>query len=77
MKKMFGRAVYDTEKAEMVLKNVSGSYGDPSGYEEILFRTETGAYFIYGNGGPESAYPEEKITRISKDKVQAWMDAHQ
>ena len=74
MRKTFGKAVYDTETAELVFKYTKGAYGDPAGYEEILFRTESGAYFVYGNGGEESIYPVEKITRIAKDKTQAWLD---
>ena len=51
MKKTFGKAVYDTETAEVVRKCTWGYYGDPAGYEEILFRTPGGAYFAYGRGG--------------------------
>ena len=76
MKKTICKVVYDTEVAEVVHKHVVGNYGEAGGYEEILFRMPIGAHFVYGNGGAESPYPEEKITRIGKDKVQAWVDAH-
>ena len=35
-----------------------------------------GQYFVYGNGGEESPYAEEKITRIAKTKVEAWIEEH-
>ncbi len=77
MKKTFGKAVYDTETAQVVQKVTHGVYGDPAGYEEILFCTPGGAYFAYGCGGETSPYPEEKITRVTKAKVQEWIDTHQ
>jgi len=76
MRKTFGKAVYDTETAELVFKYTNGYFGDPNGYEEILYRNEKGNYFVYGNGGESSVYAEEKITRLTKDKVEAWIDAH-
>ena len=76
MRKTFGKAVYDTETAELVFKYTHGYFGDPNGYEEILYKNEKGNYFVYGNGGENSEYAEEKIVRITKDKVEAWIDAH-
>lgn len=76
MKKVIAKTVYDTEVAELVHKYTQGNFGEPEGYEEILFRMPEGACFIYGRGGEASPYPEEKITRIAKNKVQAWIDEH-
>lgn len=76
MNKTIAKAVYDTETAAQVRKFTSGCFGDPAGYEETLYQTPEGRYFIYVNGGAESPYLEEKITRISKDKVEAWIEAH-
>lgn len=76
MKKTICKKVYDTETAELIRKYTSGSFGDAAGYEEILFKTPEGNYFVYGNGGEESPYPEEKISRISEAKTQAWIEAH-
>ena len=74
MIKTFGKAVYNTETAELVYKYVKGAFGDPAGYEEILFKNENGSFFVYGNGGEESIYPVEKIVRIAKDKTEAWIE---
>ena len=74
MRKTFGKAVYDTETAELVFKYTHGYFGDPNGYEEILYKNENGSFFVYGHGGEESIYPVEKITRIAKDKTEAWIE---
>lgn len=76
MKKTICKVEYDTEASEIVAKYTSGMYGEPDGYEETLYRTEKGNYFIYTNGGAESIHPAENITRLAKNKVDAWMEAH-
>ena len=75
MQKTICKVVYDTEVAEVVYKYTNGNYGEASGYEEILFRMPNGKYFVYGNGGAESPYPEEKIDRIAEAKTKAWIEA--
>lgn len=74
MKKTIGKAVYDTEKATEIKRVAHSYFGDPAGYEEVLFQTEKGSYFIYGVGGADSKCPTETIKSICKAKVQAWID---
>lgn len=76
MQKTICKVVYDTEAAELIHKYTCGAYGDPAGYEEILFQMPGGQYFVYGNGGAESPYAEEKISRIAKAKVEGWIEEH-
>ncbi len=76
MTKTICKVVYDTENATLIKKFVSGEFGDPKGYEESLYQTESGSYFIYVNGGAESIYPTEDIKRIAKTKVDAWINEH-
>lgn len=76
MKKTICKYEYDTEKAVIVKKSTSGSFGDAAGYEETLYQTADGKYFIYVNGGAESIYPKEDIKRIGKDKAEAWIADH-
>ena len=38
MKKTICRVDYDTEAAAVVHKHIVGNFGDPAGYEEILFQ---------------------------------------
>ena len=72
MKKIVCKVEYDTEKSELIGKYVSGQFGDPAGYEESLYKTADGKYFLYVNGGAESIHPEENITRMSAAKADEW-----
>ena len=73
MIKTFGKAVYNTETAELVHKYVKSYFGDPAGYEESLYKTATGKFFLYTNGGAESQYAEEGIKRMSAAKADEWL----
>lgn len=53
MKKTIRKREYDTETAALVKKNAVGFFGDPAGYEETLYQTPDGYYFLYFCGGPE------------------------
>ena len=75
MKKVICKVTYDTEKAELIKKNTNGQFGDPAGYEESLYKTEEGKFFLYVNGGEDSIYPEENIKRMSAAKADEWLNA--
>ena len=75
MKKIICKVEYDTETATLVEKRTYGQLGDPAGYEETLYVTEGGKYFLYVNGGEESVYPEENIKRMSAAKADEWKNA--
>jgi len=70
MHKVICKKDYDTETAEVIFKFTSGSFGDPAGYEETIYKTPEGNYFVYTNGGAESKYPEEDIKRLAAAKVE-------
>ena len=76
MKKIICKKEYDTETATLVKKFVFSYYGDPAGYEECLFQTPGGLYFLYVCGGAESPYPAEDILRLAKTKVNDWIENH-
>lgn len=76
MKKIICKKEYDTQTATLIKKYTFGSYGDDAGYEEILFQTPEGLYFLYVNGGSASPYPEQDILRMAKAKVSSWLDTH-
>lgn len=76
MKKIICKKEYDTETATLIKKYTYGYYGDPAGYEEILFQTPGGLYFLYVQGGENSPYPTEDILRLAKAKVNDWMETH-
>ena len=73
MQKTICKKTYDTTTATVVKKVTSGYYGDPAGYEETLFMTPDGFYFLYTNGGAESKYPTEDIARKSKAAAEKWL----
>lgn len=64
---------FDTEKSKVIKKNTVGAFGDPAGYEETLYVTPDGNYFLYTNGGKASLYPKEKIKRMSYAAVKEWI----
>ena len=76
MKKIICKKEYDTETATLIKKFTYSFFGDPAGYEEILYQTPGGLYFLYVHGGEESQYPTEDILRLAKTKVNAWLDTH-
>ena len=76
MKKIICKVEYDTDTAELVSKRTSGQFGDPAGYEEDLYQTPGGLYFLHVGGGEASQYPAEDILRLAKTKVNDWMENH-
>lgn len=76
MKKIICKKEYNTETATLIKKATVGYYGDPAGYEETLYQTPEGLYFIYVNGGENSPYPCEDISRLAKTKVNEWLETH-
>ena len=54
----------------------SGLFGDPAGYEERLYQTPEGFYFLYGLGGDASPYPKETIKPASAATAEKWQAEH-
>ena len=75
MKKIICKVEYDTEASTIVEKRTFGSFGDTDGYEETLYVTDGGKYFLYTNGGVDSIYPEENIKRLSAAKAEEWKNS--
>ena len=73
MQKIICKKLYDTDTARLIFKKTEGVFGDPAGYEETLFVTPEGGYFLYTSGGAASPFPEEKITRLSEKKAEEWL----
>jgi len=69
MQKIICKKVYDTETSTLIKKVTFGEYGSPGGWEESLYQTESGNFFLYTNGGASSKYTKEDISAlISKPK---------
>ena len=75
MKRVICGTEYNTELSTIVKKVTHSYYGDPAGYEETLYVTEGGKYFLYTNGGAESPYTKEDIKRMSAAKAEEWQRA--
>jgi hypothetical protein len=76
MQKIICKKVYDTETSTLLKKVTYGEFGSPDGWEESLYQTESGNYFLYTNGGAESKYTTENITRMSAAKKDEWLKAN-
>ena len=76
MKKIICKVEYDTSASELIAKKTFGNFGDADGYEESLYKTESGKFFLYTNGGAESIYPKEDIKRLSAAKADEWLAAN-
>lgn len=73
MKKIICGKEYDTAASETVKKVTCGTFGDADGFEETLYITADGKYFLYTNGGADSKYTKEDIKRMSKASAEKWL----
>jgi len=76
MKKIICGTEYDTAASTIVKKYTEGYFGDPAGFEETLYVTEGGKFFLYTAGGADSKYPTESIKRMSKATADTWLANH-
>jgi len=76
MQKVICKKTYDTETSTLIKKVTYGTFGSPDGWEESLYQTDNGNYFLYVNGGTDSKHPKEDITRMGADKKAAWLKAN-
>ena len=76
MRKVIDGTAYDTLNSTLDKKFTFGAPGDATGYEETLYITFDGKYFIYTNGGSQSKYPREDITPIAREQVRDWVMSH-
>lgn len=82
MKKVIKNSVYDTETATRLGYYDNGFPSDDHEYfEEALYRTKSGKYFLYGKGGWASPYSthrglnvvgSEKIEPLTYDEATEW-----
>ena len=76
VKKIICKVEYDTDASELIAKFTSGEFGQEDGYEECLYVTKDGKYFLYSNGGADSIHSSESITRMSAAKAEEWRKEH-
>ncbi len=51
----------------------SGHFGDPAGYEEILFETAESSYVLLGQGGYHSIHQGVNLRQLTKAKAHKWL----
>ncbi|NLW11602.1 MAG: hypothetical protein GX028_06255 [Clostridiaceae bacterium] len=70
-----GRKVYNTEKSKEVTRKLVSYFGDSHGYEEVLYHKKDNDFFIYGQGGENSEYPEPRIIAIGLEEALSWLSS--
>ena len=58
MQKIIDGKRYDTEKAKLIAEDSWSYRSDFNHYEESLYLTTKGRWFLHGQGGPASKYAE-------------------
>ena len=58
MRKIINGVIYDTEKAELIGNDCYGNPSDFRYYEECVYRTKKGNWFLYQSGGAMSCMRE-------------------
>ena len=76
MRKEVDGVVYDTLNSTVDKKFTYGVPGDPCGFEETLYITSDGKYFVYTYGGQSSKYTSENIIPIKREDVKNWILSH-
>ena len=87
MKKIIDGKLYDTETATRVGSfDSGGSCRDFSHFEESLYKTPGGAYFVAGSGGPMTGYARsdgqnswtgsEDIRALTREEAFEWAQSH-
>lgn len=84
MRKIINGKAYDTDKAKKIAYASNGVAGSFDYCEETLYRKKTGEFFIYGEGGPRSAYARvdidgsicwgKKIVLLSDEEAKEWVE---
>ena len=86
MKKVINGKRYDTDTAKEVGYASFSNPRDFNYWAETLYRKNTGEFFLYGEGGPNSRYAKsegsncwsggEKIMPLSLESAQEWAEKH-
>lgn len=72
---MAEKKIPNLSNATEIKRVVKGYFGDPAGYEEILYRTRNNRYVLVQRGGALSPYPSERIQQLLKVKATEWMES--
>lgn len=73
MRKKIGNKIYDTARAQEVGRQTVSFFGDPYGFEEIMFQKDEKEYFLLAKGGELSQYVEEQIIPLQLADAREWL----
>lgn len=86
MKRIIEGKVYDTDKAEEIATYSSHHYpNDFHYYEETLYKTAKGNFFLAGEGGAASKYSQpvhggrgggSALEPLTADEAREWLELH-
>lgn len=87
MKQIISGKMYNTETAELLGEYTNGlSYSDFHHFDEALYRTKKGAFFLAGHGGALTKYSQpcgdngtcggDGIFPLSEAEAREWMEQH-
>lgn len=86
MKKVISGVLCDTKTARLLGEYQYSNRRDFYYWREELYRTKSGRYFLYGEGGPASRYAEvvgqnewssgEKIELLPPEAAKQWAEEH-
>lgn len=84
MKQIINGKKYDTETATLIAEDSYLYQSDFRYYDEALYKTKKGAWFLAGEGGPMSKYAEPTgdgnigygngIKPLLKSEAQTWLE---
>lgn len=73
MLKIFDGRRYNTESARLIRKKSNNSAEMVSRWEETLYRTKTGLWFLHCEGGAKTIYAAPCIRPINEDAAVLWL----
>jgi hypothetical protein len=86
MKRIVNGKRYDTDAATLVATDKGSDRGSFDYYEEELYRTRSGAWFVHGYGHARSRWatsagqyswaPGEGIEPMTPDDARTWLEGH-
>ena len=87
MKQVIDGKRYDTETAERVAYDDNSlPVNDFNNWDETLYRTKNGRWFVHGRGGPLTRYAEpvgngwtggQEIRPLTETQARTWCEHHQ
>ena len=86
MKKVVQGKQLNTETAKLIGEHSHLLPGDLDYFSESLYRTKSGSYFVYGEGGPRSQYARQSgqnnwsggyaFELLSREQAAKWAEEH-